>query len=48
MVAHGLVPRMFEESGNFPDEMIIYEEDQEVSEMYLVTDGIIGVGFSVM
>ena len=28
--------------------MIIYDEDQEISEMYLVTEGMVGIYFSVM
>ena len=28
--------------------MIIYEEDQEVSEMYFITEGVIGIGFTMM
>ena len=28
--------------------MIIYEEDQEIAEMYFITNGLIGMGFSVM
>lgn len=30
------------------DEMIIYDEDQEINEMLLITEGSIGICFSVM
>lgn len=41
-VAFGLEPRQF--SAN-EDENVIYDEEDEVLEMYFVTDGIVGVGF---
>ena len=28
--------------------MIIYDEDDEISELYIVTEGDIGIGFSIM
>ena len=30
------------------DELVIYDEDQEVGEMYFVTEGEIGICYSVM
>ena len=30
------------------DDKIIYDEEDEVSEMYFITEGIIGIGFSLM
>ena len=48
IVANGLIPRLWEENGILTDEMILYDEEQEVSEMYLITEGIIGICFSVM
>lgn len=48
VVAYGLIPRLFDEDGFLADQMIIYEEDQEVAEMYFIVEGIVGVCFSVM
>jgi hypothetical protein len=38
------LPRRFEAT---EDDRIIYDEDQEVAEMYFIQDGFIGIGFSL-
>ena len=40
----GLLPRKFE--ANNPEENIILTEEQEVSEMYFINRGIVGIGFT--
>jgi len=42
-LSFGMVPRHFDH-----EERILYDEDQEVSEMYFVQKGFIGIGFSIM
>ena len=39
----GLMPRRFDNTG---DDKIIYEEECEVAEMYFITKGFIGIGYS--
>ena len=40
-IAKGMMPRRFQ--SDHINDRIIYEEDQEVSEMYFVQDGFIGI-----
>jgi len=47
-IVKGLIPRVFEENSLMHDEMIIYDEDQEIGEMYLITEGSVGICFSIM
>ena len=42
-ISMGMAPRHFD-----PEEKILYDEDQEVAEMYFVEEGFIGIGFSMM
>ena len=42
-IAKGLQPRTFNSTGH---DRIIYEEDQEVAEMYFISEGEIGIGIS--
>ena len=37
------MPRQFDQ-----EERVLYDEDQEVAEMYFVEEGFIGIGFSIM
>ena len=39
----GMAPRLFE-----AEEKILYDEDQEVAEMYFVEEGFIGIGFTLL
>jgi hypothetical protein len=41
-VAFGLMPRHFTEHEG---ENIIYDEEEEVAEMYFITSGTVGVGY---
>lgn len=41
-IAKGMIPRHFISSQN--NDRLIYEEDQEVAEMYFVSEGTIGIG----
>lgn len=41
----GLMPRKFNETG---DDRIIYEEENEVAEMYFIIKGFIGIGYNFM
>lgn len=43
-ISLGFLPRLFKEID--PIDKIICEEDQEVSEMYFVTKGYIGFGYT--
>ena len=43
----GFQPRMFNGSESF-DSSIIYEENQEVSEMYFVYEGVVTIGFDIV
>ena len=43
LLTKGLLPRRFMST---EEDKIIYEEFQEVDEMYFITDGFIGIGFS--
>jgi len=40
------MPRKFEAENN--EDKIIYDEEEEVTEMYFITDGCIGIGFSLI
>ena len=40
-IAKGMMPRRFQ--ADHPNDRIIYEEDQEVAEMYFVQSGFIGI-----
>jgi len=44
-VAFGFMPRKFEPTD---DDKIIYDEEEEVPEMYFVTEGVIGIAFSLI
>jgi hypothetical protein len=44
-MSRGMVPRFF--LAEDPEDSIIYEEEQEVSEMFFIIDGFVGVGFQV-
>jgi len=44
-VAFGFMPRKFEPT---EDDKIIYDEEEEVTEMYFVTEGVIGIAFSLI
>ena len=44
-VAFGFMPRMFEPEG---EDRIIYDEEEEVTEMYFVQDGVINVCYSLI
>lgn len=39
------MPRKFEPTN---EDKIIYDEEEEVLEMYFITEGVIGVGFSLI
>jgi hypothetical protein len=39
------MPRLFEPEG---DDKIIYDEEQEVPEMYFMIEGVVGVGYSLI
>ena len=39
------MPRRFEDTN---EDRIIYQEEEEVPEMYFFTEGVIGVGFSLI
>lgn len=41
-VAFGLQPRLFRD---YPDENIIFDEEEEVLEMYFIITGTVGVGY---
>ena len=38
------MPRLFDPEG---DDMVIYDEEQDVLEMYFIIEGVVGVGFSL-
>lgn len=44
-VAFGFLPRQFYPND---DDRIIYDEEQDVSEMYFIEEGIIGIAFSLI
>lgn len=44
--AFGFMPREFDPNNN--EDKIIYDEEEEVIEMYFITEGLIGVGFSLI
>ena len=44
---HGFQPRRFNPNLQYEYEKIIYDEGQEVGEMYFVLEGFIGIGFTM-
>lgn len=44
--AFGFMPREFDPENN--EDKVIYDEEEEVIEMYFITEGIIGIGFSLI
>lgn len=44
-IAFGFMPRKFEPTD---DDKVISDEEEDVLEMYMVTEGVIGVGFSLI
>lgn len=44
LIAFGFMPRRFE---NTEEDQIIYDEEEEVPEMYFITSGEFGIGFSL-
>jgi len=44
-IAFGFMPRKFEPT---EEDKVIYDEEDEVPEMYFMTEGIIGIGFSLV
>lgn len=45
-IAFGFMPRKFE--CLHEEDKIIYDEEEEVPEMYFITEGIVGIGFSLI
>ena len=45
-VAYGFMPRKFEAEND--EDKIIYDEEEEVTEMYFITEGCVGIGFSLI
>ena len=43
--AFGFMPRKFEPT---EEDQIIYDEEDEVLEMYFVTEGVVGIGFNLI
>lgn len=43
VMTKGFMPRFFSDTG---DDRIIYEEEQEVAEMYFIVKGFIGIGYN--
>ena len=44
-VTFGFMPRRFEQT---EEDKIIYDEEDEVTEMYFFTEGFIGIGFTLV
>ena len=44
-VSFGFMPRRFE---NTDEDRIIYDEEDEVPEMYFIVDGVVGIGYSLI
>lgn len=44
-ITYGLMPRRFEASD---EDRVIYDEEDVVTEMYLIIDGSIGVGYNML
>ena len=44
-VSFGFMPRRFETTD---DDKIIYDEEEEVPEMYFIVDGMVGVGYNLL
>jgi hypothetical protein len=42
-ITYGFMPRKFVDTG---EDRIIYEEEQEVAEMYFIVSGFIGFGYN--
>ena len=43
--AFGFMPRKFEDNS---DDRVIYDEEEDVLEMYFFTEGVIGVGYTLV
>lgn len=43
-VAFGFMPRKFEPTD---EDHVIYDEEEEVTEMYFVTDGMVAISYSI-
>lgn len=47
-MSYGLIPRVFNpEDENFARDNIIYEEREQVSEMYFIQGGTVEIGFTL-
>jgi len=44
-ISYGFMPRTFSAA---EDDRIIYDENQEVSELYFIHEGYVGIGFSLV
>lgn len=44
-IAFGFMPRKFEPT---EEDKVIYDEEEEVPEMYFITEGVVGIGFSLV
>jgi hypothetical protein len=44
-IAFGFMPRKFEPN---EEDKVIYDEEEEVPEMYFITEGVVGIGFSLI
>lgn len=44
-ITYGFQPRIFQP---YDDDKIIYDENQEVAELYFIQEGFIGIGFSLV
>ena len=44
-IAFGFMPRQFQ---SIEEDHIIYDEEDEVPEMYFITEGVVGIGFSLV
>lgn len=44
-ISYGFLPRNFTAT---EDDRIIYDENQEISELYFILEGFIGIGFSLV
>ena len=45
-IAFGFLPRKFDSQDD--GDKVIYDEDQEVSEIYFIQEGFIGIGFTLL
>lgn len=44
-ISYGFLPRHF---SLVDDDKVIYDENQEISELYFILDGFIGIGFTLV